>query len=246
MGRYDRALSVFSPDGRIFQVEYAQLASERGATVVFASTRDTISVAIEKRLDHKLKILSDGDKFKEVEENIYLSFAGIWPDSLVIVKKAVSICRNFSLHTGEKIDLRQLSLLLSDFIQAYTIKGGMRPFGIKIVLFGFVEEEPLISLLEPDGNYSFYKGGSIGQKNEKAIEELESCFREGLSAEECTVRTLISVAQKDAKKMTVYVINKEFAKILGEGEKEEIISRVGRLPPRRDSSSDEKKMDVQR
>lgn len=230
MGRYDRALSIFSPDGRIFQVEYAQLASERGTTVVFAADEHAIAVAIEKRVDSKLRVVDDFDKFKEVEDSIYLSFAGIWPDSLVLTNQAIAISRNFSYQTGERIDIRQLSLLLSDFVQTYTIKGGMRPFGSKVVLFGFVEDGPLISLIEPDGNYSFYRGGAIGQKSEKASEELEKAFSDKLPPLESVARTLFVVAQKDSEKMSVYAISREVARILSPAEKRDLVGRISPAP----------------
>jgi 20S proteasome subunit alpha 4 len=216
MGRYDRALSIFSPDGRIFQVEYAQLASERGSIVVFLAGKDEIAVAIEKRMDSKLRIVEDTEKFREVEDGIYLTFAGLWPDSLLLRNTAIEICRSFAVHPGEKITLEKLSLLLSDYVQRFTIKGGMRPFGAKIVLLGFNGEGPLISLIEPDGNYSFYRAGAIGQKSEKASEELEkNAEMAPLSA---VVKTVAAVAQKDPAKMSVFAINRECARILTEEE----------------------------
>jgi len=222
MGRYDRALSQFSPDGRIFQVEYAQLASERGSPVIFCSDGKIISVAIEKRTDSKNRILSDQDKLKEVEDGIYLSFAGISPDSMQIIDEAVHISRRYSLTHGEKIDIRKLSLELGDYMQKYTITGGYRPFGVKIVLFGFDRTGPVISIVEPDGNYAMYSAGAIGQKSSKAVEELETSRERNPTA--LVTRVLYNIAQKDPRKMTVYEIDEEKAKYLPISAISEIIS----------------------
>ncbi|OAG29621.1 2S proteasome subunit alpha 4 [Nematocida displodere] len=225
MGRYDQALSVFSPDGRIFQVEYAQLASERGSPVIFFSDGKTIAVAIEKRSESKHKILSDLDKFREVETGIYLTFAGIWPDSLILIDEAIMIARAYAYNTGEKIDIKKLALELSDYVQKYTITGGYRPFGIKMVLFGFAEGVPVITLIEPDGNYAMYRGGAIGQKSEKATEELEKHL--DLPPTTAVARVLYTVAQKDPKKMSLYEITPRIATILTASEVAEIVSSFG-------------------
>lgn len=221
-GGYDRALSIFSPDGRIFQVEYAQLAAERGSPVIFYTDGKTISVAIEKRAESRYKILSDLDKFREVERGIYLTFAGIWPDSLVIIDKAILIAREYSYRIGEPIDILKLCLELSDFIQKYTITGGYRPFGIKVVLFGFHNGNPIISMIEPDGNYAMYRGGAIGAKSDKAVEELDKVLSE--SPTTAVTKVLYTVAQKDANKMTLVEITPEVARILPYQEISEIIS----------------------
>ncbi|KAI5181779.1 20S proteasome subunit alpha 4 [Nematocida sp. AWRm80] len=225
MNKYDRALSIFSPDGRIFQVEYAQLAAEKGSPVIFYTDGKTIGIAIEKRTESKNRILSDQDKFKEVETGIFLAFAGIWPDSLLTIDQAILIARRYSYRTGERIDIRKLSLELSDYIQKYTITGGYRPVGVKILLFGFdTPTTPVISLIEPDGNYSMYKGGAIGQKSDKATEELEKITTE--TPVVAVAQTLFKIAQKDPNKMTLYEITPNLAKILSQEETHQIISSL--------------------
>ncbi|KAI5187496.1 20S proteasome subunit alpha 4 [Nematocida homosporus] len=212
MSKYDRALSIFSPNGRIFQVEYAQLASERGSPVIFYSNQQSIAVAIEKRAESKNRILSDLDKFKEVESGIYLSFAGIYPDCLVIIDQAILIARQYAYDIGERIDIKKLAQELGDYLQKFTITGGCRPFGAKIVLFGFDSNGPVIALVEPDGNYSFYIGGAIGQKSDKATEYLETAT--GSSPTQIVAQALFNTAQKDPQKMTIYEISPEVAQIM--------------------------------
>ncbi|KAI5172121.1 20S proteasome subunit alpha 4 [Nematocida sp. LUAm3] len=230
MAKYDRALSIFSPDGRIFQVEYAQLASERGSPVIFFSDKKSISVAIEKRADTKNRVLSDLYKFREVETDIYMSFAGMYPDCLVIIDKAILLSKQFSLTTGEKIDIKKLSLELADYMQQYTITGGRRPFGAKVVLFGFDKEHiPQISIVEPDGNYAYYVGGAMGQKSEKAVEELEKHDNVSLTPSQIVTKALYAVAQKDPLKMTVLEITPNMATILTPNCVTEIVTQISPL-----------------
>lgn len=225
MGKYDRALSIFSPDGRIFQVEYAQVASEKGLPVVFLSDAQTIAVALEKRAENKHRVLSDLDKFKEVEAGIYLTFAGVWPDSLLIIDQAILLARQYSYSHGEKIDLRKLSLDLGDYIQRYTITGGYRPFGVKVVLCGFEGTVPQISMIEPDGNYAMYEGGAVGQKSTDAVAELEK--HRDLGPLAAVTKVLHTIAQKDPRKMSLVEITPQVARILPADEIAAIVASFG-------------------
>lgn len=234
MSRYDKALSVFSPDGRIFQVEYAQAATEKGSPVVFFSDAKTIGVAIEKRAETKHRILDDQDKFKEIEKNIYLSFAGMWPDSIVLIDQALLIARKYAYNTGRRIDILKLVLELSDFVQKYTITGGSRPFGVKLVMFGFTRDKvPVISLIEPDGNYSMYRAGAVGHKSKETFEALEE-LQPDTPPLVAVSHTLYRMAQKDSRKMTVYEISPDTVSLLSASKVSEILQGVEKPGKRED------------
>jgi 20S proteasome subunit alpha 4 len=147
--------------------------------------------------DQKL-VLIDSD------QNFYMSFSGLAPDSHVIIEQARIICRNYRYNNGEDITLHQLASHLSDVKQKYTIMGGKRPFGIRSVLFGFEEGKAKAYIVEPDGNYSEYKGGAIGQKCGKVMEYLER--RDSGDALSLSVGGLLEVVQSDANKMSSFRI----------------------------------------
>ncbi|KAK1348329.1 subunit alpha of proteasome [Hamiltosporidium tvaerminnensis] len=172
---YDNALAVFSPDGRLIQVEYAQHASEQGSLVVFSTSKEYISVCIEKKGSNKMLVEDDEQKIVLIDpdQHFYMAYAGLSPDSYVIIEKARVICRNYKLQTSENITLTQLAVRLSGVKQKYTIQGGKRPFGIRSILFGFEDEQSKAYIVEPDGNFSGYRCGSIGQKSGKVNEFME-------------------------------------------------------------------------
>ncbi|EPR79665.1 26S proteosome subunit alpha-4 [Spraguea lophii 42_110] len=172
---YDRSLALFSPDGRLIQVEYAQKSCEQGSSVIYNINTNIIRVCMESR-NQNLLLIEDKNKrlaCLDPDLNFYASYSGISSDSDHIIRLGRIIIRNYKLQCGEDILLDQLAEMLSDSIQKNTISRGNRPFGAKIVLFGFQEGVARIYVLEPDGNYIEYERGAIGQKSDDVLEAIE-------------------------------------------------------------------------
>lgn len=203
---FEEQLAVFSPDGRLIQVEYAQQASEQGSLVVFAVDSEKISVSVERKSTNKL--LVEHTKLIPISEvlGIWMSYSGLKPDTYLIVNAARMICRNHKINTGEDITIDQLARHLSDYKQRYTVVYHQRPFGVRTVLFGF-DPKPTAYILEPDGNFSEFYSGAIGQKSQKVCEYLENAPRDDLVR--YTVLGLMEVVQSDLNKILSYVITKK-------------------------------------
>ncbi|EJW02123.1 hypothetical protein EDEG_00309 [Edhazardia aedis USNM 41457] len=200
---YETALAVFSPDGRLLQVERAQQASEQGSLVVFSTSKDSVLLCIEKRNTNKLLIEEQDCKLITIcpISKIYMTFSGLSPDSLLIRDYTRIAVRNHKILTGENITLQQLANKLSSYKHEYTIARGKRPFGIRTVLMSKeTENGPQIFVVEPDGNCSQYIKGAIGSRSENIIKYMEETDCDALEA-------IYQVTQNDTQKLVCFEIS---------------------------------------
>lgn len=203
---FEEQLAVFSPDGRLIQVEYAQQASEQGSLVVFAADSSQISVSIERKAGNRLLVEQTKLVLVSEAQGIWMSYSGLKPDAYLIMNAARVICRSYKVSTGEDMRIDQLARQLSEYKQRYTVVYHQRPFGVRTVLFGF-DPLPRVYVLEPDGNFSEFRCGAIGQKSQKVCEYLEGGSEEDLTR--LTVLGLMEVVQTDLNKISSFVISKE-------------------------------------
>jgi 20S proteasome subunit alpha 4 len=203
---YENALGIFSPDGRLIQVEYAQQASEQGSLVVFVVGEDLIAIAIERKSMNEMLI--EQPKLIEVDpvQGIWMSFSGLKPDSYLAISHVRALCRNYKISTGEDMSIDQLASRLGSFKQRYTLDGDCRPLGLRSVLFGF-SPEPRVFVVEPDGNFSRYRKGAVGQKSQRVCEYLEGSDERDPVRE--SVLGLVEVVQSDINKVSSYVLRRE-------------------------------------
>ncbi|KAG0441035.1 Proteasome subunit alpha [Dictyocoela muelleri] len=169
---YEESLAVFSPNGRLIQIEYAQKASDQGSLVTFSIQNNGIFLCIEKKNINPLIVEPENSKFLEICNNIYMSYSGLTPDADILVSQARYISMNYKLRIGDNIDVAKLADLMGNFMQRHTIEGKKRPFGAKILFLGF-SNGPRAFIVEPDGNCIEYTAGAIGSKSDEAIKVLE-------------------------------------------------------------------------
>lgn len=201
---YDEAIGVFTPDGRLIQVEYAQNASERGSLITFAAI-EAICISFEIKPS---PMTVQGTKLHVVDKelNFYISFSGLISDASLILNQAIAICRNYFLANDEHISLSILAGELGRYKQYFTITGGKRPFGVKSILFGYEDGVGKAVVINPDGNCSEYAKGAVGNKADKALEIIE---KENGSAFEQAVSTMVKVVSIDKNKIETYLLTKE-------------------------------------
>lgn len=202
---FEEQLAVFSPDGRLIQVEYAQQASEHGSLVVFGTGREQISVSIERKSGNKLLMEEEKVFLISEPQGIWMSYSGFKPDAYLVMNMARMICFSYKNSTGEDMTIDQLARQLSEYKQRYTVVYHQRPFGVRTVLFGLVPS-PAAYVLEPDGNFSEFSSGAIGQKSQKVCEYLEKEGSEDLVRG--TILGLMEVVQSDPNKISCFVITR--------------------------------------
>jgi proteasome alpha subunit len=177
---YDRAITVFSPDGRLFQVEYAREAVKRGTTTVGLKFKDGVALIIDKRVTSRLIEPTSIEKIFQIDEHIGCATSGLVADARALVDYARITAQINRVTYNERVSVEQLVKKICDYKQNYTQFGGVRPFGTALLVAGV--DEFGISLFEtdPSGALMAYKAGSIGAGRNIVIEIFEDKFKEGM------------------------------------------------------------------
>lgn len=187
---YDRAITVFSPDGRLFQVEYAREAVKRGAPAVGLKFKDGVVLIIDKGEVNKLIETSSIEKIFQIDDKIGCATSGLVADARILVDRARIEAQLNKVYYGEKIPVEMLVKKICDFKQAYTQYGGVRPFGTALLIAGIDDKGPQLFETDPSGALTSYKACSIGERNviidnKNVIKEVfEEKYRDGMTQDE--------------------------------------------------------------
>jgi len=173
--RYDSRTTIFSPEGRLYQVEYAMEAISHAGTCLGILAKDGILLAAERRNVNKLldnSIFSE--KIYRLNEDMVCSVAGITSDANVLTNELRVIAQRYQLQYDEPVPVEQLVSTLCDVKQAYTQYGGKRPFGVSILYMGWDKHYGYqLYQSDPSGNYSGWKATCIGNNAAAAVSVLK-------------------------------------------------------------------------
>jgi proteasome alpha subunit len=175
---YDSAATMFSPDGRIYQVEYAREAVKRGTTAVGVVYDDGAVLLVDKRISSKLIEAHAVEKIFKIDRHMGCASSGLVGDARMLVARARAVSANNRVTYGESIEVNVLVKDLSDIMQAYTQNGGVRPFGAAFLIAG-IDPDGTVRLYEtdPSGAVVAYKASAIGVGRAAALEFLEDKYR---------------------------------------------------------------------
>ncbi|MGC8982381.1 MAG: archaeal proteasome endopeptidase complex subunit alpha [Desulfurococcaceae archaeon] len=173
---YDRAITIFSPDGRVYQVEYAFEAVRRGWTTIGLKTKTTALVAAEKRKISPLSDESTIQKVFKIDDHIGASYAGMAGDGRVLINYAIQQALLHRFYYDELIPVEYVTKLVCDIKQMYTQHAGVRPFGVSIIFAGVDEGGTQLFMTEPSGRYLGYYATAIGEKASQVLEFLEKNY----------------------------------------------------------------------
>jgi len=198
---YDRASTIFSPDGRLFQVEYAREAVKRGTTTVGLKFKDGIILIVDKRITSHLVEPDSIEKIFQIDEHIGCATSGLVADARALVDRARLDAQINEITYDEKIPVKILVKSICDFKQAYTQYGGVRPFGVVLLIAGVDETGPQLFATDPSGAFTEYKAGSEGTGRSEAIAYFEKNYREDMTLEEAIEMGIKAIHKGSEKKL---------------------------------------------
>lgn len=212
---YDRGSTIFSPDGRLFQVEYAIEAVKRGTTAIGIKTAEGCCLAVQKRLHTSLVEKDMVKKIFAIDDHIAAAIAGLTADAHVLVNQARVQAQIHRLTYSEAITVEALTRRLANLKQMYTQHAGVRPFGVSLLIAGCDEVlGPQLYMTEPSGSYWGYRATAIGSSAPTIIEFLESEYQEiAKTMEEGNILALKALSQAsevplDPEMIEIAVISK--------------------------------------
>jgi len=196
---YDLSAAQFSPDGRVFQVEYALKAVENSSTAVGIKCKDGVVLAVEKLITSKLHESDSNQRIHNIDLHIGMAVAGLLTDARQLVEIARNEAASYRSQYDAPIPLKHLVQTVASYVHAYTLYAAVRPFGASVLLSSYVDEEPELYMIDPSGVSLGYNGCAIGKARQSAKTEIEKLKLGEMSCEE---------ALKEAAKV-IYIVHDE-------------------------------------
>lgn len=182
---YDLSASQFSPDGRVFQIDYASKAVEKSGTVVGMRGKEAVVLAVEKIVGSRLYEDDAATRVFTIDKNIGIAIAGLLADGRHIVQRARQEAANYRAQFERTIPLKQLTDRVAAYMHAYTLYSAVRPFGVSVLLSAWDEVEgSQLYKIEPSGSYFGYFACASGKAKQQAKTEMEKYTFTGMSTEE--------------------------------------------------------------
>ncbi len=181
---YDRGTSLFSPDGRIYQVEYAREAVSRGAPSLGVRTANGIVFVAMSRPSSTLMEAESIEKLHKLDDHLGTASAGHVADARQLIDLARRQAQGNRLRYGEPVGVETLTKFVTDHIQENTQRGGTRPYGAALLIGGIDDGEPRLFAADPSGTPNEWKATVIGGGRSEIQEVLEEEWNDNLSLEE--------------------------------------------------------------
>ncbi|OIO41144.1 proteasome subunit alpha [Candidatus Pacearchaeota archaeon CG_4_9_14_3_um_filter_31_7] len=199
---YDRAATLFSPDGRLLQVEYADKAVRLGPASVGMICSDGVILLADRRIKDSLLVPNSLIKVYEIDNHVIGTAAGILSDARVLIEKAQVFAQQHRVTYDTPADTETIMKEMSNIKQKFTQYGGVRPFGVSLMIAGVDEEnECKLFISDVTGNYFGFKASAIGENEEKIKELLKKQYKDSLTIEH-GIKVILNILKK--------VLGKEF------------------------------------
>ncbi len=176
---YDRGITIFSPDGRLYQVEYAREAVKRGTASIGVRTAEGVVLAVDKRIRSPLMERASVEKIHKADNHIGIASAGHVADARQLIDFARRQAQVNQLRYSEPIGVETLTKNVTDHIQQYTQVGGARPFGVALIIGGIENGQPRLYETDPSGTPYEWQALAVGADRGDIQEYLEEHYTEG-------------------------------------------------------------------
>lgn len=181
---YDRTATMFSPDGHLLQVEYAEKTVRLGSASIGMVCSDGVFIIADKRVEDKLIVKESATKISEIDSNIIASAAGITSDARVLIERAQVLAQQHRVTYDSEIEPELIIKDLSNMKQQFTQYGGARPFGVSLMVAGINGKKPQLFVSDVTGNYFSYHANAVGEGDEKIKEDLRKEYKKSLTIKE--------------------------------------------------------------
>ena len=181
---YDRSATMFSPEGLLLQVDYAEKAVRKGTASIGIKCSDGVVIIADKGKKDSLIVLESADKIYEVDEHIMASVAGILSDGRILINYIRVTAQQHRVTYDSSIDVESIIKEISDIQQQYTQHPGVRPFGVALIVAGINSKESKLYTSDITGNYFEYNAVAIGENDDRIKEELRKKYRKDMTIEE--------------------------------------------------------------
>jgi proteasome alpha subunit len=178
---YDRTATMFSPDGLLLQVDYAEKTVRLGVSSIGMVCSDGVFIIADKRINDKLIVQESASRIHEVDCHIIISSAGITSDARVLIEKGQLLAQQHRVTYDSPIEPESIIKDLSNMKQQFTQYGGARPFGVSLMLAGLNNKKPELFTSDVTGNYFSYHANSIGENDEKIRQKLREKYKKDLT-----------------------------------------------------------------
>jgi len=189
-GAYDRAITVFSPDGRLFQVEYALETVNRGATILGIACSEGVVLGAEEKIESKLQDENFMWKLFEVDDHLGAAVVGLGSDARILIDQARVYAQSNKLMYDEPIDIEVVAKRVGDIKQLYTQHAGVRPFGVSIIFGGIDKTGSRLFATDPSGSIRGWKAVAVGVGKETVEGILKTDYNDKLDIESATKLTI--------------------------------------------------------
>ncbi len=181
---YDRAITMFSPDGRLLQVEYAKKTVKQGSTAIGIVCKDGVLLCTDKRIIDKLVVPKSVEKIFKIDDHIAATASGILSDARILIERAQLKAQQYSVTYDSPIDVLSVVKDLCNLKQLCTQSGGLRPFGVSLLIAGIDDGTPRLFETDPTGIFFQYKAAVIGEGETDVEELLNSEYSESMSVDD--------------------------------------------------------------
>lgn len=234
---YDRGVNTFSPEGRLFQVEYAIEAIKLGSTAIGIQTSEGVVLAVEKRVTSVLMEPRSIEKISEIDSHIACAVSGLVADARTMVDKARVEAQNYWFTYNEQISIESVTQSVSNLAMQFgedEEDAMSRPFGTALLIAGVDESGPKLFHVDPSGTYMQYNAKAIGSGSEGAQTTLQEEYHKSMTLIEAEERALKILKQVMEEKVSSTNVEMASVKVGGKFEVynkeklEEIISRISK------------------
>ncbi|MDO8741208.1 MAG: archaeal proteasome endopeptidase complex subunit alpha [Candidatus Woesearchaeota archaeon] len=212
---YDRAITMFSPDGRLLQVEYAKKTVKQGSTAIGIVCSDGVVLVTDKRIVDKLVVPESVEKIWQIDEHIGATASGILSDARVLIERAQLAAQRHRITYDSDIDVLSIVKDICNLKQITTQSGGFRPFGVSILVAGIDSDGPKLFETDPTGIFFQYRAAVIGEGEIEVEAILNKDYKETITVEEALKLAISSLAKILDKDFSIeridaaYIMTKE-------------------------------------